>query len=82
MVLALLITVLFVFFVWLVFFQFQWLRWSIVWAVVSVFVGLHVLLIFLIGVRFVAPYSTDARVIQHTIQLIPRCRSRRSSPRC
>lgn len=72
MVLALLITIVFVFFVWLVFFRFHWLQWSIAWAVVSVLVGLHVLLIFLIGVRFVAPYSTDARVIQHTIQLIPR----------
>src|SRR5258708_3645875 len=29
-------------------------------------------LIFLIGLRFVTPYSTDAKVIQHTIQLIPR----------
>jgi multidrug resistance efflux pump len=31
-----------------------------------------VLLIFLIGIRFVAPYTTDAKVIQHTIQLTPR----------
>ena len=72
MIIALLITVVFVFFVWLVFFRLKLLRWSIPWAIVSAFVGLHVLLIFLIGVRFVAPYSTDARVIQHTIQLIPR----------
>jgi hypothetical protein len=27
-----------------------------------------VLLIFLIGIRFVTPYSTDPRSIQHTIQ--------------
>jgi len=72
MFIALLITVLFVLFVWLVFFRFRWLRWSIPWAVLSAFVGVHVLLIFLIGVRFSAPYSTDARVVQHTIQLIPR----------
>jgi len=71
-VIALLITVVFVFFVWLVFFHFKWLQWSIAWAVVSAFFGLHVLLIFLIGVRFVAPYSVEARVIQHTIQLVPR----------
>ena len=72
MVIALLITVVFVLFVWLVFFQFKLLQWSIAWAVVSGFFGLHVLLIFLIGVRFVAPYSVEARVIQHTIQLVPR----------
>ena len=58
--------------VWLVFFKFRWLKFSIAWGVVSVFFGLHLLIIFLIGLRFVTPYSTDARVIQHTIQLIPR----------
>ena len=72
MVIALLITVGFVFFVWLVFFRLKLLQWSIAWGVVSAFVGLHVLLIFLVGVRFVAPYSTGAVVIQHTIQLTPR----------
>jgi len=58
--------------VWLVFFYFKWLKFSITWGAVSVFVGLHLLLIFMIGLRFVAPYSTDAKVIQHTIQLTPR----------
>ena len=38
----------------------------------SIFWGLHLLLIFMIGLRFVTPSSTDARVIQHTIQLTPR----------
>jgi multidrug resistance efflux pump len=37
-----------------------------------VLVGVHLLLIFLIGLRFMTPYSTDAKMIQHTIQLIPR----------
>lgn len=58
--------------VWLVFFKFKWLKFNIAWGVVSVFFGLHLLLIFMIGLRFVAPYSTDAKVIQHTIQLTPR----------
>jgi len=58
--------------VWLVFFYFKWLKFSIAWGVVSVFVGLHLLIIFMIGLRFVTPYSTNARMIQHTIQLIPR----------
>jgi multidrug resistance efflux pump len=72
MVIALLITATFVFVVWLVFFRLKLLRWSIAWAVVSVLFGLHLLLIFLVGVRFVAPYSVDAHVIQHTIQITPR----------
>jgi multidrug resistance efflux pump len=58
--------------VWLVFFYFKWLRFSITWGVVSVFIGLHLLIIFMIGLRFVTPLSTEAKVIQHTIQLTPR----------
>ena len=58
--------------VWLVFFKFRWLKFSIPWGVVSFAFGLHILIIFLIGLRFVTPYSTDAKVIQHTIQLVPR----------
>ena len=72
MVPALLITVLFAFLFWLVFFRLRLIQFSIAWGVVSAFFVAHVLLIFLIGLRFVTPYSTDATVIQHTIQLIPR----------
>ena len=32
----------------------------------------HVLLIFLIGLRFMTPASNNAKVVQHTIQLVPR----------
>jgi multidrug resistance efflux pump len=72
LVIALLLTVSFVFVAWLVFFRFKWLTWSIPWAVFSGFFGAHLLLIFLIGVRFTAPYTTNAHVIQPTIQLVPR----------
>ena len=60
------------FVVWLVFFKFKWMKFNIAWGVVSVSVGLHLLLIFLLGLRYVAPYATEARLIQHTIQLVPR----------
>jgi multidrug resistance efflux pump len=72
MIAALLICFLYAVGVWLVFFKFKWIRFSIVWGVVSGWVGLHLLLVFMIGLRFVTPYSADARVIQHTIQLTPR----------
>src|SRR5277367_2064372 len=72
MVAGLLILVIYGAAVWLVFFKLKLLKFSITWGVVSGLVGIHILLIFLIGIRFVTPYSTDARVIQHTIQLIPR----------
>ena len=58
--------------VWLVFFKFRWLRFSIPWGVICIFFELHLLIIFLIGLRFVTPYATEAKVVQHTIQLIPR----------
>jgi multidrug resistance efflux pump len=72
MVAALLILVVFAAAVWLVFFKLKLLKFSITWGVVSSLFGIHILLIFLVGLRFSTPYSTDARVIQHTIQLIPR----------
>ncbi len=58
--------------VWLVFFKFKLMTFSIPWALVSVFVGLHLLVIFLIGLRFMAPLATEAIMVQHTIQLTPR----------
>jgi multidrug resistance efflux pump len=57
---------------WAVFFKFKWMKFNIAWGVVTVLVGVHLLLIFMIGLRFVAPYAAEAKVIQHTIQLIPR----------
>src|SRR5690349_21364750 len=70
--LALLITFFFGLFVWLVFFKFKWLKFSAAWAIVTAFIALHVLLIFIVGLRFVTPYSGNVKVVQHTIQLIPR----------
>ena len=50
----------------------EWLKFSIAWGFFSTFFALHLLIIFLIGLRFVTPLATEARVIQHTIQLVPR----------
>ena len=58
--------------VWLVFFRFKWLKFTIPWGAFSAFFGLHLLIIFMIGLRFMTPLATEARMIQHTIQLIPR----------
>jgi multidrug resistance efflux pump len=72
MVIALLITLLFLLFVWLVFFKFKWLNFSIGWGIITAVFAVHIFLIFIIGLRFVTPYSSNVRVVQHTIQLIPR----------
>ena len=58
--------------VWLVFFKLKWLKFSIAWGFFSTFFAVHLLLIFLIGLRFVTPLATEAKIIQHTIQLVPR----------
>lgn len=72
MLFAIVLLLAFFLFAWLVFVRFKWLKFNMGWAVVSSFFVAHVLLIFLIGMRFMTPYSYDGRVIQHTIQLIPR----------
>lgn len=72
MMFALLVTFGFLLFVWLVFFKFKWLRFSKAWGAVSLAFGAHLFLIFVVGMRFVTPYSADVKVVQHTIQLVPR----------
>ena len=69
---ALLITFLFAVFLWLVFFEYKWLKFNIAWGIVTLYFLLHLFLILVIGLRFVTPYSTNVTVVQHTIQLIPR----------
>ena len=72
MIFGLLITFLYVVAVWLVFFKFKWFKFGLAQGIACVVPGAHLLLIFAIGLRFVTPYSTNAKVVQHTIQLIPR----------
>ena len=72
MIAALLIMFFYVVVIWLVFFKFKWVRFTMTWAALSSFVFVHVLFVFMVGLRFVTPYSTDARIIQHTIQIVPR----------
>jgi multidrug resistance efflux pump len=57
---------------WLVFFRFKLIRLTPGWGIIFVFVVFHLMLVFLIGLRFLTPYSTNATVVQRTIQLIPR----------
>ncbi|MGB6222005.1 HlyD family secretion protein [Haloferula sp.] len=72
MLFAIVLLLAFILFVWLVFFKLKWLKLSPGWAIVSLFFVAHVLLIFMIGLRFMTPYSSQAKIVQHTIQLIPR----------
>jgi multidrug resistance efflux pump len=57
---------------WLVFFRFKLIRLTPGWGVIFGFFVVHLMLVFLIGLRFVTPNSANATVVQRTIQLIPR----------
>jgi multidrug resistance efflux pump len=57
---------------WLVFFKLKLLRLTPGWGIVFGFVALHLLLVFVIGLRFVTPNSANATIVQRTIQLLPR----------
>src|SRR5262245_57960331 len=72
MFLALAILALYAIFVWLVFFRLKLLKFTFGWGIFSSFFVVHVLLIVVIGLRFVTPMSSDAKMVQHTIQLTPR----------
>ena len=66
------ITLLYVAFVWLVFFKLKWLRFTPAWGLISGFFILHLLIVPLVGTRMQSPFTSDVRVVRHTIQLVPR----------
>jgi hypothetical protein len=78
---AISLAVVYVVVIYLVFFKFKWLKFSIVWGIVSFWIGFHLLLVFVIGMRFYAPYTIDGHIVRNTIQ---RCTTgtRSSSSAC
>ena len=57
---------------WLVFFKLKLLRLTPGWGFIFALFIIHVMLVFMIGLRFVTPSSANAVIVQPTIQLIPR----------
>src|SRR5271169_5210465 len=57
---------------WLVFLKLKLLRPTPGWVFGFSIVVIHLMLIFVVGLRFVTPQSANATIVQHTIQLIPR----------
>lgn len=72
MFVALGITLFYIIFVWFIFFKAKWLKFNITWGIVSFWVGAHLLLIFLVALRFFQPFSIDSHVVRSTIQIVPR----------
>ena len=57
---------------WLVFFRLKLIKLTPGWGLIFAFFVVHLMLVFLIGLRFITPYSVNATVVQRTIQLVPR----------
>ncbi len=72
MLVAVGITLFYIIFVWFVFFKAQWLKFNIAWGIISFWVGAHLLLIFLVALRFFQPFSVDSHVVRSTIQIVPK----------
>lgn len=66
------ITLIYLAFVWAAFKKFKWLRFTPTWGLISAFFLLHLLIVPLVGTRMQSPFSTDVRVVRHTVQLVPR----------
>jgi len=72
MLFAFAVIFLFTFIFWLVFAKLKLAKFTIGWGIVYGLTVAHLGFVFLIGMRFVTPYSTTATMVQPTIQLIPR----------
>ena len=72
MFIALGITLFYIILVWFVFFKARWLRFNIVWGVLSFWMGAHLLLIFMVALRFYQPFTLDSHVVRSTIQIVPK----------
>lgn len=72
MFIALGITLFYIILVWFVFFKAKWLRFNIVWGVLSFWMGAHLLLIFMVALRFYQPFTLDSHVVRSTIQIVPK----------
>ncbi|MES0825351.1 HlyD family secretion protein [Ruegeria sp. SCP11] len=72
MFVALGITLFYIIFVWFIFFKAKWLKFNITWGIVTFWVGAHLLLVFLVALRFFQPFSLDSHVVRSTIQIVPR----------
>lgn len=64
------------FFVWLVFIKFKWLPWNIYSQVAVVVFALAGLTAMILALNVVAPSSNDVRVINYSVEVVPRVTGR------
>jgi multidrug resistance efflux pump len=64
------------FFAWLVFFKFKWLPWNIVSQVITITIPIIGLTLTILLLNIVAPSSSDVRVVNYVVQVIPQVSGR------
>jgi len=64
------------FFAWLIFFKFKWLPWNITTQVITITIPLFLLAIVILLLNIGAPSSTDVRVLNYVVQVVPRVTGR------
>jgi multidrug resistance efflux pump len=62
--------------VWLIFFKFKWLAWNIVSQVIVITIPIIGLTILILTLNLVAPSTSDVRVINYVVQIVPRVTGR------
>jgi multidrug resistance efflux pump len=64
------------FFAWLVFGKFKWLPWNITTQVITVTIPIFGLAVLVLLLNIFAPSSSDVRVINYVVQVVPRVAGR------
>src|SRR5689334_14250347 len=62
--------------VWLIFFKFKWLPWTIVSQVIVITLPIIALTLTVLTLNLVAPSTSDVRVINYVVQIVPRVTGR------
>lgn len=72
----LLLLLIYSFFVWLVFFKFKWLPWNITTQVITITIPVIAITMLILFLNIFAPSSSDVRVINYVVQIVPRVAGR------
>jgi len=71
-----LLLLIYAFFVWLIFIKFKWLPWNITSQVIVVTIPIIALTMLILFLNIGAPSSHDVRVINYSVQIVPRVTGR------
>ncbi|HEY0504142.1 MAG TPA: HlyD family secretion protein [Lysobacter sp.] len=64
------------FFVWLIFFKFKWLPWNFTSQIIVVSLPIFAITALILLLNVVAPSSSDVRVLNYVVQVVPRVTGR------